>query len=246
MKFFEKYKLVIAGVILGFYVGAVVFSYAESNTKNIVAVLNSLGGFISSVGAIAAIFTLIHIVNERRVEEKNRQVSYANYLMVQIVNQAWITRSYLEKVYDGYVLGDSESCLNLVLSRYSVDHLKNIDIEKCAFLIGSYDPNIFTKITNCKSNVSAIREYVDSRSKYYIDEFIQPCKHLDSHDGFDLEQVESCIDSIVIHSLVTSTDRIFNQLNSTVCDLNKLHTMLYNTMNQKFPYDSFVKPIEAD
>ncbi|MCE9833042.1 hypothetical protein LZ675_22880, partial [Vibrio diabolicus] len=72
MKFFSKYKQVIAGVILGFYTMAVVLAYSTDKSKNAIDVLNSLGALISSAGAIAAIFTLVHVISEKREEERNK------------------------------------------------------------------------------------------------------------------------------------------------------------------------------
>lgn len=243
MHFFSKYKSVIAGAILGFYAFSVVFAYSLDQSTNIVTVLNSLSGLISSAGAIAALFTLIHIVSERREEERNRHISSANYLLVQLLTQAWVTREYLKTVYQEYEEGSAESCINLVMPRYSVDHLLELDLEKYAFLICSYDPNFFAKLSHCKFNTSAITEYVDNRIEYYLSELVDPCKNVASSDGFDLQQVMQKVEPMIIGSLISSTDRILSQLKHTEKDLMLLHSALYDHMKKKYPNERFIKPL---
>ncbi|MDK9779715.1 MULTISPECIES: hypothetical protein [Vibrio] len=242
MQFFARYKQVIAGAILGFYAFAVVFSYASEQSTNIIKVLNSLSDLISSAGAIAALFTLIHLVSEKREEERNRHISSANYLLVQLLSQAWVTREYIKKVYQDYETGNAEKCINLIMPRYSVDHLHKLDLEKYAFLIGGYDPNFFAKLSNCKFNTSAITEYIDNRIDYYTTELVEPCKHIASSNGFKLEQVEEEIEPLVIGSLISSTDRILSQLQTTERDLMMLHSLLYSHMKKKYPKEMFIKP----
>ncbi len=243
MKFFSKYKQVIAGVILGFYTMAVILAYSTDKSKNAIDVLNSLGALISSAGAIAAIFTLVHVISEKREEERNKHISCANFLLVQLLSQAWVTREYIQKVFKNYDKGDAQACVNLVLNRYSVDHLRDLDLEKYAFLIGGYDSNVFTKLSNCKFNTAAITEYVDNRSNYYLSELVEPCKHMASSDGFILQDVMREVDPIVVHSLVTSTDRILHQLKITAKDLTTVHQMLYDVMKKKYPNETFIKPL---
>ncbi len=243
MKFFTRYKQVIAGAILGFYTMAVVFAYSTDKSKNVIEVLNSLGVLISSAGAIAAIFTLVHVISEKREEERNRHISCANFLLVQLSSQAWVTREYIKNEFKDYARGDAESCINLMMSRYSVDHLRDLDMEKYAFLIGGYDPNVFAKVSQCKFNVSAITEYVDNRLNYYLSKLVEPCKHIAAADGFNLQDVKQEVDQQVVDSLVISTDRILYQLRKTVNDLTNAHSMLYDVMKKKYPNDIFVKPL---
>ncbi|EGR2232589.1 hypothetical protein DZF79_30960 [Vibrio parahaemolyticus] len=244
MKFFEKYKLVLAGIILGFYLMAVVFSYTVEQSKNIVEVLNLLGGLISSAGAIAAIFTLIYVINEKRQEEQNKQISYVNYIMVQFFNQTYVTLDYRNKVFKDYTQGDAEHCINLTMPRYSIDYLQAIDLEKSAFLIGSYDPNLFSKISHCRSNTASVTEYVDHRIKYQLNEIVKPCKDIVGVEGFSLDSVEKEVGVIPVYSLLTATDRILGQVDTLVGDLHKTHTLLYQEMKKKFPNEKFIKPYE--
>jgi len=223
---------------------AVVYSYIVEQSKNIVEVLNSLGGLISSAGAIAAIFTLIYVINEKRQEEKNKQISYVNYIMVQLFNQTYVTLDYRKKVFGNYTKGDAEHCINFTMPRYSVDYLQTIDLEKSAFLIGSYDPNLFSKISHCRSNTASVTEYVDHRIEYQLNEIVKPCRQNVNDEGFNLGSVEKEVGAMPIYSLLTATDRILDQVDTLVRDIHITHTLLYKEMKKRFPNEKFIKPYE--
>ncbi|EGR1752560.1 TPA: hypothetical protein GRI54_23865 [Vibrio parahaemolyticus] len=66
----KKYTKEACLIFVGFYLFAVLFVAVESNSKDLVVVLNSLGGFISAGGALAAILTIIQVARNREIDSK--------------------------------------------------------------------------------------------------------------------------------------------------------------------------------
>ncbi|KQA97606.1 hypothetical protein CGT92_16730 [Vibrio metoecus] len=92
LKVIEKYMRELLWFVLGLYFAAVILAYSTSKQGNIVETLNSLGGFISGGGAVAAILTLIHVIYDKERQTNANNVSYANFILLTLERQVTFLR----------------------------------------------------------------------------------------------------------------------------------------------------------
>jgi len=67
--------------------------------------LNSLGTFISSAGAMAALLTLLHVLTEKKLDEINENVAIANFTLTCIARQYQKYDIYICEHFSNYKRG---------------------------------------------------------------------------------------------------------------------------------------------
>lgn len=129
----------ICAVFIGFYLMAIILVYAIDTNQSFAAVLNSLGLFLSSVGVIVAILTVMQQHYLHQAKQIDDAVNSSNNFMFKLgcmlETYGNIKNNYLDQSYN---TPDSIRLLDGIPSHWLIE----IDLEKTIF-ISEIDAQIY-------------------------------------------------------------------------------------------------------
>ncbi|WP_133151805.1 hypothetical protein [Vibrio lentus] len=77
---------------------AVVYSFANDKGKPVIEILNSLGVFLSSGGAIVAFITLLNVIMTKRTAQEDSEVEFSNYILLILDRQSRFLKMVLDDI----------------------------------------------------------------------------------------------------------------------------------------------------
>nr|MBF4328494.1 hypothetical protein [Vibrio anguillarum] len=92
----DKYVSEVTYTMIGFYLFAIVYSFANDVDSPIIDILNSIGVFLSSGGAIVAFITLVNVVSAKRTDQENSEVEYSNFILLILDRQSRFLKMVLD------------------------------------------------------------------------------------------------------------------------------------------------------
>lgn len=184
----------ISLIFVGFFLSALLFVAVKSNSKDLVNVLNSLGGFLSAGGALAAILTIIQVANNREIDSKYNSSSthikqieyYLNDVLECLINDEgkpknnrveWIqaARAILdsqeiakkvESVASDFQLPELEIALNAQINRVRLRLYKSLCVKE-GNRIGSLPISFFFGVEDWENKKFEVAEK-EANSKNYV------------------------------------------------------------------------------
>lgn len=151
MNFVNKYEREICWISIGFYLCSVVLAYADAESKDIISVLNSIGGVISAAGAVAAILTVIHVVVEKERADVKAKVTYLNYVLFILNRQSEFFNIYNEPL-EKLDFDNIKNLMSVKLYAFEHDLCNQVDIERSMCLLETGNPDLLSKLDELQRN----------------------------------------------------------------------------------------------
>ncbi|HHF3290556.1 TPA: hypothetical protein ACPJ2S_004843, partial [Vibrio alginolyticus] len=246
LKFISKNILNISWSFIGFYAAAVVFAFADDQEKNIIEVFNSLGGFISAGGAVAAILTVITMVQYRKDDRDQNLVKYANYVLFILHRQIrYITMFGTEhlKPHENKPL-DVRAYLVPAVG-FDPTLVNVIKIEESMFLLAVRRPDLIELLDETQRDYCSMSKQIEQRNSLYISKYQAALqKHkVKIGSNVSVEQVNELIGEYVANELIYSTEQMYKMLPMIQQHLMTVQNDLYDLLKLQYPSYEFLPPL---
>ncbi|WP_273992428.1 hypothetical protein [Vibrio parahaemolyticus] len=236
----------LSWLVLGFYFAATVMAFADDQKKNIVEVFNSLGGFISAGGAIAAILTVLAMVQSRREDKEQDIVKYSNYVLFILDRQI----RYISMFGENNLKKHEHRSLNVkaysVLATTFDPSLVNvIKIEESMFLLSLDRPELIAQLDETQRDYCSIASQIEQRNKIYLANY-QAIIHeneIDIGSNVNVAEINELVGQPVVNELMLLTSQMYEMLPLIQQHLISVQHDLYSLLQVKYPRYKFLSPV---
>ncbi len=241
MKFLVKYGREVAWTLIGFYLSVVVIAVSNSNEKNFIDIVNSLGGFISAAGAVVAIYTLIHLINDKEQIKIDHNVQAVNYVFFMLHRQLDFLVKYSSRLESYRELTQFERSIQFPTTDFPEELCNKIESKELLFLLDTEDPEILVTLDNFQRNMIALYGVVKKRHALYEEYHSLMAKSGLDQGYIRRSQVAAVMGEARLTSLLMRTDEIFEFITVLEHDISELAGRLYKVVTQKYPENKFIK-----
>lgn len=197
-------------VFIGFYIMGVVLAYTIADKKSFIDVINSLGLFLSSSGAIAVFLSIIQQYHFKKEDQKNATLGAINILQLQICSMLDRYNDIRVEFKSSY---DKSDFRPILLDGEINDYINEFNFSTTPY-IAQYDPEL------------SIRTYY---AAFNYNRFI---------DGiFRWQRVQNS--ETDLESIQNYNDRV-NQLSEFAVELIDIHNQITELFKQKHPNQIFI------
>ncbi|MEM0556193.1 MULTISPECIES: hypothetical protein [Aeromonas] len=241
--FIKKHSLNICFVLLGFYISAVFFAYSYDTSSSFLVVLNNIGTFLGSAGALAAILTILNIFYKQQEEKEEREVNYLKYIAFILDRQLTIISLY--ELNSSKFMNIDEAKRALALPAYRIDEtlLNVIDIEKCLFLLSSPNEQLLAELDRSQRNFKSLFHTISTRNEVYINQYHSKMHSLFRHDEeFTLNELEGIVGKSLLPSLTELTNEIYINVPNVKTLIQSMFTQTLAELKRKYPHRNFIEP----
>lgn len=234
-------------MFLGFYIAAVFFAFADSQDKSLVEVFNSLGGFISTGGALAAILTVMTMVQHRREDREQNIVKYANYVLFILDRQIRFIGMFGKenlKPYENSPLNvKAYSVLAVTFDPTLVNALK---IEESMFLLAVKRPELIALLDQTQRDYNAIAAQIEQRNNLYLSKFqsVMQKNNVKIGDDVSVDEINNLLGEYVVHELMYATEQMYKMLPLIQANLISVQRELYALLMVEFPSHDFFSSVK--
>lgn len=244
-KYFNRYISELTYMLAGFYLFAVVYSFANDIDKPVIQTLNSIGVFLSSGGAIVAFFTLINVLVSKKTVQEDEEVKYSNYILLILDRQS----RYLKMIIDNVASQDRKNNFNsqttrllgLRIPQFDDSLVMPINLEKSLYLLSSESPDILWRLDEAQRDFMYLARSAFDRNDLLINQYNKVIqRHFRSGEMLSSKQVEEKIGYAIIPEIECSTTRILSdaeRIKSTMVELNK---DLLKLLQKRYPERKFI------
>ncbi|EHU5194287.1 hypothetical protein [Vibrio parahaemolyticus] len=238
----SRYSLHICFGFAGFYISAVALAYAESESRNFLSVLNSIGVFLASAGAVAALLTLFHVVYSRLEDKEEQEVNYFKYSLFILDRQAMFISKYEDRISWLQDADEVERALYLESLKFDDTLCNAINLERSLGLLSSPNVALLSELDRCQRDFKTLSHTVERRNKLYINDYQRRVQHhLIPGKTFSLDELEKIVGNALLPSLVEFTNEIYLQLPKVREHIIDVHRQLHIEFKRKYPYRKFVE-----
>jgi hypothetical protein len=237
-----KHLLHICSFLAGSYVSAIALAYADSEAKSFITVLNSLGVFFASLGAVTALLTLFHVVYSRIEDKENEEVNYFKYTMFILDRQARFISMYEARI--SRVLDENEikRALQQEAIKFDKELTDVISIEKSLCLLSSPNHDLLSELDRCQRDFKALSHTIETRNHLYINDYHRKVQdHLIPKVPFTRRELEKLVGNSLIPSLVEFTNEMYIKLPIVRKHITDVRDQMQEEFSSKYPYRKFEK-----
>ncbi len=235
LKFIEKYKRELLWFVLGLYFAAVILAYSTSKHGNVVETLNSLGGFISGGGAVAAILTLIHVIYDKERQKSANNVSYANFILLTLDRQVTFLRMLESSLSSSKDLDKRVKPFVIPVHDFDMSLSRQIDLEKSIFLLQTSNSHILAKVDAVQRNFNNLADRWHYRNQLWLEYHQAISREYGVNGDVQRDQVIELLGQTHILSLEQSTHEILDLLPNAIRDIPLVSRELSSTMRKDYP-----------
>ncbi|WP_045409152.1 hypothetical protein [Vibrio jasicida] len=244
-KYFNKYVSELTYILLGFYLFAVVYSFANDKGKPVIEILNSIGVFLSSGGAIVAFITLLNVIMTKRTAQEDSEVEFSNYILLILDRQSRFLKMVLDDITlqeDNYKFSSTtDRALGLIVAEFDESLIMPINLEKSLFLLSLETPDVVGRLDQCQRDFMYLARNVSNRNDSFLNDYQKVVQHyLKPDEKFTKEQIEEKIGNAVIPSLLRSTDSILHRSKLLYDETIELNSELLKLLRKKYPDKKFI------
>ncbi|NOI90864.1 hypothetical protein F0235_10465 [Vibrio splendidus] len=221
--------------ILGVYCACVIFAYATSESKDFVSVLNSLGGFISGGGAIAAILTLIHLVYDKINSKINEEVSYGNYILLTLERQITFLKMQSETLSQFNSGSEKELPYTIPVISFDQSLSHQINLEKGIFLLSGSKPEVLAQVDAVQRNFANLSDRWQQRNELWYEYHHSISSVYGTGAVISRNDTISILGETKILALEQATEDVLSLLPNSIRDLPKVHKNLTQVMMTDYP-----------
>ncbi|HDY7461288.1 TPA: hypothetical protein RQJ47_004325 [Vibrio vulnificus] len=241
MNFLVKFGKEVAWTLIGFYLSVVFIAVADSSEKNFIDILNSLGSFISAAGAIVAIYTLIHLINDKKQSQVDSNVQAANYAFFILHRQFEFLKQFSSRLKPYEDLEQFQRSMQFPTTDFPEELRNKINPKELLFILGTDDPEVLVALDNFQRNMNMLHGVVKKRHSLY-EEYHGVMAEAGLDNGYiKRSQVADLMGQARLNSLMMRTDEIFEVTKFLESDFTKLSSRLYKVVSLKYPDNKFIK-----
>ena len=241
-KLVSRYSLHICFCFAGFYISAVALAYADAESHSFVSVLNSIGVFLASAGAVAALLTLFHVVYSRVEDKEEQEVNYFKYSLFILDRQAMFISRYEDRIAHFQGTDETQRALQLESLKFDDTLCNVISIERCLGLLSSPNTALLSELDRCQRDFKILSNTIARRNQLYINDYQRKVQHHFSPGmAFSQEELEEIVGNSLLPSLVEFTNEIYLQLPKVKGHIVDVHKQLHTEFKRKYPYRKFVE-----
>ncbi|MEZ8383917.1 hypothetical protein AB6C98_09565 [Vibrio splendidus] len=243
--YFNKYVAELTYMLVGFYLFAVVYSFANDTDKPVIEILTSIGVFLSSGGAIVAFITLINVIVTKRTVQEDNEVEYSNFILLILDRQSRFLKMVLDDVKNQekeYEFSNAtERALGVSIAVFDESLIMSINLEKSLYLLSSEAPEVVGRLDQCQRDFMYLARNVSNRNDLYINDYQKVVQHhLKPDEKYPKEQIEEKIGNAVIPSLESSTTSILHRTKLLRDETIELNKALLKLLRKKYPDRKFI------
>lgn len=243
-KLISRYSLHICFGFVGFYISAIAFAYADSESHSFISVLNSVGVFLASAGAVAALLTLFHVVYSRAEDKEEQEVNYFKYSLFILDRQATFISMYEESIARFQDTDETQRALLLGSIKFDDTLCNAINIERSLSLLSSPNDALLSELDRCQRDFKVLSNTIERRNKLYINDYQRKVQYHFSPDrAFSQAELEKIVGNALLPSLVEFTNEVFLQLPKVKKHIIDVHGQLHVEFRRKYPHRKFVESI---
>jgi len=235
LRVLKQYTKEILWFTLGAYFACVIFAYSSSESKNIVQVLNSLGGFISGGGAVAAILTLIYLVYDKVDAKESAEVSYANFILLTIERQLTFLGMQSESVSEYLKVPSAQRPYLIPVISFDQSLSRQINLEKAIFLLSGSRPEVLAQVDSVQRNFANLCDRWNQRNELWYEYHYAVSSKFGTDVTISKNDAVKLLGATKILALEQATEDILSMLPNLVSDLPKVHRNLAQTMLLDYP-----------
>ncbi|MGY3858813.1 hypothetical protein [Aeromonas intestinalis] len=240
--FVSRYSLHICFLFLGFYASAVILAYADSESHDFLSVLNSLGVFFASAGAVAALLTLFHVVYSREEDKEEHEVNYFKYTIFILERQAIFISMFEDRISRFQNIEEKSRALQLESLKFDDTLCDAISIEKSLCLLSSPNTALLSELDRCQRDFKSLSHTITRRNSLYINDYQRKVQHHFSPGiNFSQEELEKIVGSALLPSLVEFTNEIYLQLPKVKKHIVDVSNQLHSEFKRKYPHQKLVE-----
>lgn len=226
----------------GFYISAVVLAYANSESHSFLSVLNSIGVFLASAGALAALLTLVHVVYSRAEDKEEQEVNYFKYSLFILDRQTMFISKYENRIVQFQGANKTTRALQLESIKFDDTLCNVINIERSLGLLSSPNTALLSELDRCQRDFQILSHTVERRNKLYINDYQRKVQHdLVPGTAFSQEELEKIVGNALLPSLIEFTNEIYLQLPKVKEHIIDVHRQLHIEFKRKYPHRKFVE-----
>jgi hypothetical protein len=245
MSWLNKNLPYIVSGFVSFYIILGINIYVLTESRDIIKVLNEFGGVVSSAGSMAALLTLLYLIQGRKQERDDKDnlcVTYANYVLMVMNRQIYIIDFYLKDYLKDYDHLDPDRALNLNLPKFT-NLMQSVEPERLMFLGISGNFDVVGKVLLSKENTGVICNNIRVRNKFLIDEILVPNKEfLSAVNKVLTRDVLNCSTVVEVRNVTDKTDDLLRVLIKERKQLKILNEDLFNILKEVYPEHKFIEP----
>ncbi|MGF1903408.1 hypothetical protein [Aliivibrio sifiae] len=229
MKFFNKYIEQISYILVGFYISAIFLAMASSENKNLLDIFNSLSGFISAGGALAAILTVITVIKQRQSDIDEKSVNYANYILFILDRQIiFISIVYKVAIKPHENKSNLERAFCMLMGDFDSTLVNAINIEESMFILTNKNPETIRFIDEIQRDTATVADLIARRNQMY-ESYVKPFIRDKTINDFgeNYENIENIVGPQTVYNLIKITDEIVSMLPLLQMELIKVQNELH-------------------
>lgn len=221
-------------------------AFADNEKKNIVEVFNNLGGFISAGGALAAILTVITMVQHRREDRIQSIVKHANYVLFMLDRQIrYISMFGKEYLKPHENRSDNVRAYMVPAATFDPTLVDAIKIEESMFLLTVKRPELISLLDETQRDFRSISLQVEQRNHLYLSKYqaVLQQQNVTIGSDVDVDGVNSLVGEYVANELVHLTKQLYEMLPLIQQRLLATQSKLYELLKSEFPDQEFLLPV---
>lgn len=241
-KLVSHYSLHICFCFAGFYISAVVLAYADSESHSFVSVLNSIGVFLASVGAVAALLTLFHVVYSRVEDKEEQKVNYLKYSLFILDRQVIFISMFEERIAHFQGVDETQRALELESIKFDETLCNAISIERSLDLLSSPNAWLLSELDRCQRDFKGLSDIIARRNALYISDYQKKVQyHFSPERSFSQAELEEIVGNALVPSLVEFTNEMYLQLPKVKGHIVAVQKQLHTEFKRKYPHRKFVE-----
>lgn len=238
----SRYSLHICFCFSGFYISAIALAYANSESHDFLSVLNSLGVFLASAGAVAALLTLFHVVYSRSEDKEEQEVNYFKYTMFILARQAMFISMFESRISPLQDVEETKRALELKSLKFDETLCDAINIERSLCLLSSPNSALLSELDRCQRDFKTLSHTIERRNRLYINDYQKKVQHhLSPGVRFRQEDLERIVGNALLPSLIEFTNEVYLQLPRVRKHITDVHRQLHAEFKRKYPHRKFVE-----
>lgn len=235
-----RYSLHICFAFFGFYASAVVLAYSDSESRDFISTLTSLGVFLASAGAIAALLTLFHVVYSRAEDKEECEINYLRYIMFILERQAMFISIFEKRISTFQSLDETTRALQLESLKFDDSLCDTINIERSLFLLSSSNSELLSELDRSQRDFKSLSYTIMRRNNLYINDYQRKVQHHLYPGGYySLAELEKIVGNSLLPSLVEFTNEIFMQLPRVRSHIIDVHSQLKIEFKRRYPHQLY-------
>ncbi|MGR5367558.1 hypothetical protein [Photobacterium damselae] len=249
--YFNKYVSQITFIFIGFYSFAVIYAFSIDSNKTVIDVLNSIGVFLSSGGAIVAFITLLHVIFTKYSDQENKEIEYSNYILLILDRQYrflnMVNDDVKKQIKYNKFKNATDKALSLRITEFDNNLIMPIQLERILFLLSTGRPEIVAEIDQCQRDFMYLAKNVSNRNDLFVNDYQKNVQTLlKPGQKFIKEEIEEKIGSAVIPSLEYSTNNILMRLDNLSEEIAVVQKELLSLLGKQYPDRKFIRSVYAN